>query len=535
MSRSFAIRATLLALGAASAASATILSEASIGRLEEMIEMEGASVPNLVGHDVDDFALYVWDGDEFQPLNFQVDERGPGGGYFGEDAETGFVDDNDFIVFMTEDLGDQVGPGAWLDHANVDPDHRYEIEIEDPLIPGDKGWAYLFLGADLPRSSEDYVDVVSENPFHVASDRYGESYFEDLPAAQKEVYLLPPIQGTSTDLNDRMKFRLKISPLFDWQTEESGEVDELNIKDGTVRVISAYNVKVPILEFALSNTQVFYHRQMSVVRNKIFQLFYPEAKRMLWISDSNPAITDFTYYDNRGGDPQGGYEFTDLVDGDGTRDERGAFTFEEMVSPTQGGTVSVQDNSALPALEILAYYCDECGEESWPESGDGIKWGEHGTWLKNIDFVAEPFELESWNWRLAPYTDGSRGHLYAQRYFNRLTVATVWQEAQGVEDEVPGPPVATALRLDQNAPNPFNPRTSIRFHVPDDKGDVRLEVFDAAGRRVRLLAQGEMAPGEHVIIWDGKNDGGQELASGVYACRIVAGGEHQTRRMLMLK
>jgi hypothetical protein len=508
---------------------------ATIERIEEPIELEGAAVPSLLGHSVDDFAVYKWDGEGFQAIPFQVDERGPGGGYFGEEAETGYLDDNDQIVFMIEDAGDRARTDAWLDHANVDPDHRYQIEVEDPLNPGQKGWVYLFLGADLPRSADDYVELISDNPLIVGSDRYREEYFPDLPGAQSGLFLLPGIGGNEVDVNDRMKFRLKLSPLFDWQTEEDGQVEETNTKDGPVRVIVAYNISLPIIGFTISNTQVLYHRQMSIVRNKISQLNYPEAKRMLWLSDNNYAIKDFMYYDNRGGDPEEDATFSDVVDGDGLRDEGEPFTFQEVVSPTQGATVSVQDNSIIPAETTLAYYCDECGSESWPETGDGHKWGENGTWLKNIPFQAETFDLESWNWRLPTYADGSHGGLYARRYFHRVTIAADWQAANGVADEAPGAVAPTALRLEQNQPNPFNPRTTIRFAVPVRSGAVSLDIYDAAGRRVRRLVQGRMTPGMHALTWDGKDDAGRDVASGVYAYRLETAEQSLTRRMLLLK
>jgi len=533
VSRTARIGTVLLA--AAAPASSASREQATIDRPEDPIEMVGGDVAQLIDTAVDGFALYVWVDDQFQPLNFQVDERGPGGGYFSEEAETGFIDDNDQIVFMVEDGGDRAGTGEWLDHANVEPDHRYEIELEDPLNPGAKGWVYLFLGADLPRSSADYVDVLADDPFHVASDRYGEEYLPGIPGALDDLTILPAIGGSGTDLYDRMKFRLKLGPLWDWQTEEDGVAENTNYKDGSVRVILAYNVTIPILEFALSNTQVIYHRQMSITRNKIFQLYWPEAKRMLWLTDLNPQIDDFVYYDNRGGDKESPATFTDLVDGDGMRDEDESFSFQEIVSPTHGASISVQDNDPIPADETLAYYCDQCGEEAWPETGDGEKWGESGTWLKRIEFQNEPFELESWNWRTGPYDDGSRGHHFASRYYHRTQITARWQAPTAIEDQAPPAPAGAGLSLAQNVPNPFNPRTKISFVVPENAGGVRLEVFDVAGRKVRVLVREPLPAGAHSVVWDGRGDDGRTLPSGIYSCRIATAERSAARRMLLLK
>ncbi len=518
------------------AAPASIVGEATIGRSEEPIEMEGSSVPNLIGTGVEDFALYAWDGSQFQPVNFQVDERGAGGAYFSDDAITGFVDDNDQIVFMLEDVGDSVGTGEWLDHANVDPDNRYQIELTDPLNQDQKGWVYLFLGSDLPLSGDDYVDVLVDDPFHVASDRYGEEYLPGIPGAMDDLYLLPEMNGTGVDLYDRMKFRVKLGPLVAWQTEKDGIAENRNYKDGTVRVVHAYNVTMPVIGFAISNTQVIYHRQMSITRNKVFQLWAPEAKRMLWLTDLNPDMTDFIYYDNRGGGPESAATFADTIDGDGLRAIGDLFTFQELVSPTQGASLSVQDNSVIPAEEAFSYYCDACGEEeAWPETGDGTKWGENGTWLKRIAFTTDPFELESWNWRLPPYSDGSHGQEFAQRYFNRVTISTAWQYPDGIEDAIDRAPRSAGVRIEQNAPNPFNPRTKIDFFVPQQAGTLRLDVYDLAGRRVRVLVDALLPAGDHAVVWDGNDDAGRAQPSGIYTCRIAAGGDQQSRRMLLLK
>jgi hypothetical protein len=83
--------------------------------------------------------------------------------------------------------------------------------------------------------------------------------------------------------------------------------------------------------------------------------------------------------------------------------------------------------------------------------------------------------------------------------------------------------------LDQNYPNPFNPVTMFRFGLPD-RGQVRLEVFDILGRRVAVLVDAEMAPGNHQIRFDASG-----LSSGVYLYRLNAAGALLTRKMTLIK
>ncbi len=93
---------------------------------------------------------------------------------------------------------------------------------------------------------------------------------------------------------------------------------------------------------------------------------------------------------------------------------------------------------------------------------------------------------------------------------------------------------AVATELFANHPNPFNPSTTIRYALGATTR-ATLNVFDATGRRVRALVDAEQAAGEHRVAFDGRDDGGRALASGVYFYRLEAGGVVQTRKMVLLK
>jgi hypothetical protein len=98
---------------------------------------------------------------------------------------------------------------------------------------------------------------------------------------------------------------------------------------------------------------------------------------------------------------------------------------------------------------------------------------------------------------------------------------------------VPGA-VPAVLRLYPCQPNPFNPRTTIKFDLPV-AGAVRLAVFDLAGRLVRTLVGEQMAPGNHEVLWDGRDGSGREVGSGTYLARLDFGGKIQTIRMGLVR
>lgn len=94
------------------------------------------------------------------------------------------------------------------------------------------------------------------------------------------------------------------------------------------------------------------------------------------------------------------------------------------------------------------------------------------------------------------------------------------------------PPRPTTLY--QNFPNPFNPTTSIAFYLPA-RASVTLAVFDVRGARVRTLAAETRPEGKHVVHWDGKNDAGVAVGSGVYYYRLKAGKDVITKKLVVVR
>lgn len=90
------------------------------------------------------------------------------------------------------------------------------------------------------------------------------------------------------------------------------------------------------------------------------------------------------------------------------------------------------------------------------------------------------------------------------------------------------------FRLFSNVPNPFNAGTIIHFELPRS-GEMELAVFNVLGQPVRGLINGVLDAGVYQVAWNGRDEGGRNLGSGVYFCRLAGDGRVQTRRMLLLK
>ena len=103
-------------------------------------------------------------------------------------------------------------------------------------------------------------------------------------------------------------------------------------------------------------------------------------------------------------------------------------------------------------------------------------------------------------------------------------------ELEGLSSE--GIPVA--FKLLQNAPNPFNPVTKVAYHVPSES-HVTIRVFDVTGRLVTTLVDGVVEPGRHAAVWNGTNDRGESVGSGVYFCTMETPDYSSSQKMTLLK
>jgi flagellar hook assembly protein FlgD len=104
-----------------------------------------------------------------------------------------------------------------------------------------------------------------------------------------------------------------------------------------------------------------------------------------------------------------------------------------------------------------------------------------------------------------------------------------------VTSGVEATPAPTAFALRANEPNPFNAGTTIRYDVPAGGGRVDLAIYDARGSLVRRLLGGEEPAGRRQLRWDGRDDNGRTLATGVYFCRMSTPAGVHTRKMSLVQ
>lgn len=95
-------------------------------------------------------------------------------------------------------------------------------------------------------------------------------------------------------------------------------------------------------------------------------------------------------------------------------------------------------------------------------------------------------------------------------------------------------PIPEDFGLAQNMPNPFNPSTTISYEVPES-GAVKLVVYNLLGQQVRTLVNDTIEAGFHSVVWDGADEFGRQVASGIYIYKMNSGSFNSTKRMMFLK
>jgi hypothetical protein len=124
--------------------------------------------------------------------------------------------------------------------------------------------------------------------------------------------------------------------------------------------------------------------------------------------------------------------------------------------------------------------------------------------------------------------NGTSWSLWNETYFFRATIQTPTSVAE-ISNIIPD-----KFEVSQNYPNPFNPSTKFRYALPEGR-NVKIIIYDIQGKQVAELVNNYQAPGTYEVTWNGKNDDGQFVSSGVYFYKIDAGSYSVSRKMIMLK
>ncbi len=212
-------------------------------------------------------------------------------------------------------------------------------------------------------------------------------------------------------------------------------------------------------------------------------------------------------------------------------------------------------DSYIPSSGMLIWHIDESksnnNNEWWPEAGQPQHYKvaleqADGLWEmeKNIDNgdTGDPFPGSTTNRTFSssstPSSDSYAGTGTMVSVVNISNSGTIMTAdmAVGTPQEIDSDEVSLPgrVRLLGNVPNPFNPETIIKFEAATET-EIRLEIINLSGQRIRILADNVFPAGVHDMKWDGKDTSQQETASGIYFARLVYPGNSLIAKMLKLK
>jgi hypothetical protein len=195
--------------------------------------------------------------------------------------------------------------------------------------------------------------------------------------------------------------------------------------------------------------------------------------------------------------------------------------FEFAFGPNEGEILLIEDGWPPNGSGSAGYFVTTDGGNSWYRSA-------YRQPFNNAAFYASTPRTYADTIEIVYYTT----HPSSNVYYLPIPRDSIFSQLVSIEGEAA--PIPDNISL-SNYPNPFNASTTINFNLPK-AGQVRLAIYDIAGREIKQLVEGDYEVGPYSIIWNGQNNDGQIVSSGIYFYQLsINGNRSATKEMILLK
>jgi hypothetical protein len=342
--------------------------------------------------------------------------------------------------------------------------------------------------------------------------------------------------GTGADLLDRQKYFLEgiFPPNLDYNvTEEKFITTKVMSAKGPVRVIrrSLNDLKImddqPPFKKDQPMTSKFYPNflQYSSGGIEFIQNYGIGLIRQTWDLSENAIGMKFHNMHNH-----------DVLI-DGVPDKAIQDTLEHnvlnwmMATGSQGTILAVNDVSFIGASQRLYYRDNSTIDPKSPDTGDKKSYGEMGIQITGYR-IADTLTYKSNIFFLPANQDASLGDKILKDFATPVTEAL---SKQNFLTDVKSDQINTrpkAFILGQNFPNPFNPETTIDFQVPK-AAFVKIHILNILGQNIRTLVNQNFEPGRYQFTWNGTNNFGHKVGSGIYFYLMESGNFRDLKKMIL--
>ena len=390
-------------------------SSEGLARTQEPVIVAGDQLPLFDGAALADLFVYAYAGAAWRQIPFQLDEVDASGAYT---VENGLLDADDELVLMAMDLGDQVTAANWITDTSSQSYLRYEIQVSDPLSPGQQGWAYVYRSATLsPALPADYVSWDAANQ-RLIGGTYSVGFDPAVHAAMDSMEL----NGSGVDALDRGKIRIEATcmviipiPLSLTEEDLAEYADYTPDIDGPVRAGGG----------STDGSSWAYHSlYQSRFAINLADLTPPPPCTALtinqvrlssdWLDPTITGMAPATYYDNND-------EAGVAIDGVPDSVPSSPVTTWKQVSGGQGSIVQIVDVT-MGAGQLSNYYRDDQTVDP-DDTGDGQSFGDAGL---VVDDPAGEVNAETLTFFLDP-NQPNLGLTYQSYYANPLEIVATAQ------------------------------------------------------------------------------------------------------------